>query len=186
MSLELLLDVIKDAQANSGPVNLTSDIKRWLGRDCTQSVSVKLGNYLEDYFNLLLGSKNILHELDIYHGKPSIQSENGEWHQIDILARVNGRLFHREMKCNLSLGRGPSRDIRGREEAIVEALMAKYDTDEIDSRIFCPFQERSFYRAQLGTIEGLNEFICTFMVPITWVEFRKMGESQELHDLLFN
>ena len=164
-------------------VKQTSLVTQWLGMNyIPQSLSIRLGNYLEELFNTMLGAKNILHELERRGNNYYVRWQD-EWHQVDILARVGDKIYTREMKLNISLGRGPCRDIRYREQAVGMALAQKYGC-KIDSDIFCPFVEVSHNHTQLNHVEGLREFIAKFDMPFTVDDFLKLGHSPQIHRLL--
>jgi len=161
----------------------SSLIKDWLGADLPQSLSIKIGNYLEELFNTILGDLSILSELSLKRKQRIITYKN-EDHQVDILARVGQVIYHRELKTNITLDRGKKRDVLSREVSISKALLEKYPGCTIDSCVFCPFFTNSQTVAGLGKVEGLADFIDTFKLNITVDEFNAVGKSEQIHKLL--
>ena len=162
----------------------SSLIKEWLGtKDVPHYLSIRLGNYLELLFNTILGPSNILNDLSIVR-KQSVLRYNSEEHQVDILARINNTIYHRELKTNTDLDRGKKRDTRRREKAIYAALVEKYPDCQIDSCVFCPFIDTSRQISGLGKVEGLADFITTFNLDITIEEFKALGKLEKIHNLL--
>ena len=182
MSQQLLLKIINEGLEDSAEPRLTSPIKQWLGRDCSQSICVRMGNFIEEYFNQLL-PHNLREDLTLHNAQWCVYWDD-DWHQVDLLCRAHGIIYHRELKCNLTLGHGPKRDIRRREQAIVAALEDKYKL-QVNSAVFCPFLPRSRFVAQLGMIEGLQEFIDTFDIDLTVDQFQQLGSDREVQYALF-
>lgn len=162
----------------------SSLIQPWLGvTELSQSLSIKIGNYLEELFNCLLGDLNIISQLP-QKGKQYICTYEGEDHQVDLLARVNNVIYHRELKCNTDLDRGKKRDVRRREESIFNALHELYPKWTISSCVFCPFLDTSQEISGLGRVEGLADFIDTFSLNFTVEDFKALGKSEQIHKLL--
>ena len=182
MSQQLFLKILKEGLEDSSEPRLTSPIKQWLGRECSQSISVRMGNFIEEYFNQLMPN-NIREDLTLHNSQWCIQWDD-EWHQVDLLSRRGNRIYHRELKCNLTLGHGPKRDVRRREKAIVSALEHKYKL-QVDSSVFCPFIPRSRFVSNLGMIEGLQDFIEQFDIKLTVDEFQQLGSDSNVHGVLF-
>lgn len=162
---------------------MSSPIKQWLGRDIPQSLSVRLGNYIEDFFVELTSTDGLLSSLDRVSGKYGV-SYNNQFHQIDLLVDGESVVYHREIKCNLDLDRGKKRDTLQRELDICEGLHQMFEVP-IDSAIFCPFLDTSREISGLGTVEGLTEFIDTFGVNLTVEEFKELGRDEQIHRALF-
>ena len=106
----------------------SSLIQDWLGTtQVSQSVSIRVGNYLETFFCKVMGDKNKLDFLPL-KGRNNIITVDGEDHQVDLLGQVeDGVLITREMKCNLDLDRGKTRDTIRREEQIERGLEEQFD-----------------------------------------------------------
>ena len=181
----LLTQVIEECRKSEGKPRLSSRIKQWLGRDIPQSLSIRIGNYLEYFFNELVSDYSILHELEVRQGQRVIQF-NDEWHQVDLLIKHAGVIYHREIKCNLELDRGKKRDVIYRENCIVSSLQNKYPSRAIDSCVFCPFIDTSQEVSGLGKVEGLTEFIDNFNVAMTLDEFKQLGREEQIHRALLN
>ncbi len=182
MSQQLFLKILNEGLEDSAEPRLTSPIKQWLGRDCSQSICVRMGNFIEEYFNQLLPG-NIREDLTLHNAQWCIYWDN-DWHQVDLLCRKDTCIYHREIKCNLTLGHGPKRDIRRREQSIVAALEDKYKL-RVDSAVFCPFITRSRFVSNLGMIEGLQEFIDKFDIKLTVDEFQQLGSDRHVQNVLF-
>jgi hypothetical protein len=180
---DLFIDVIHSRKTATKP-RQSSLIQQWLGTHIPQSASIRIGYYIEDLFVKLLGEKSILNELT-KKGKTYNIIVDGTTHQVDLLARVNGEIFHREIKCNIDLDNGKSRDVLFREECIVNGLFAKYRS-VINSAVFCPFLESSQYISRLGNVEGLNDFIKTFQLDISLEDFISLGRSEQIHTALLS
>ena len=180
----LLEQIIRNRRKTEKPPRLSSPIKQWLGRDIPQSLSIRIGNYIEDFFVQLTGWYGILHELQKQGGQYVI-AFNEEFHQVDLLLAKDEVIYHREIKCNLDLDRGKKRDVLYREDCIVEALIAKYEAP-IDSAVFCPFLDTSREVSGLGKVEGLTEFIDNFDVNLTVEEFKELGRDEQIHRALLD
>lgn len=105
---------------------------------------------------------------------------DGEFHQIDHFIRTDAGLHMRELKCNLDLDRGKKRDVRTREEVIVNALRKKFPNECIDACVFCPFLITSREVSGLGKVEGLVEFINSFGLSLTTDEFISLGRDEQI------
>ena len=136
--VSLLTAVITHKRKSEKPAKKSSLIKQWLGTDVSQSLSIRIGNYLEDFFNQLVVDISILSDLELRDGQRVIKRDS-EYHQVDLLVQIDDTIYHREIKCNLDLDRGKKRDVIYREECIVAALQCKYSGFDIDSAVFCPF-----------------------------------------------
>ena len=153
-----------------------------MNKDLTQSQCVRMGIYIEEFFNQILPN-NIREQLELHNSQWCIHWDD-DWHQVDLLSRIDDVIYFRELKCNVTLGHGPKRDIRNRERSIIEALKDKYHLP-VNSAVFCPFLPRSRFVAQLGMIEGLQEFIDTFDIKLTVDEFQQLGSDSDVQDALF-
>ena len=184
-NVSLLTAVINHKRKSEKPAKKSSLIKQWLGIDISQSLSIRIGNYLEEFFVQLVDDISILPDLQLRDGQRVIERD-GEYHQVDLLVRIDDTIYHREIKCNLDLDRGKKRDVIYREECIVAALQEKYlDSDiDIDSGVFCPFLDTSREVSGLGKVEGLAEFIDTFNVDLTVDEFKELGRNEQIHRTL--
>ena len=183
MNLETTFAQILTAKPVSKPKQ-SSLIKEWLGTaDVPQYLSIRIGNYLEELFNTVLGNLSILSELSL-KGKQRIITFNGEDHQVDILACIDNVIYHRELKANTDLDRGKKRDVLRREQSIFAALTQKYPDCIIDSCVFCPFYDTSRQISGLGKVEGLADFINTFNLDISVEQFKAVGKSEQIHKLL--
>lgn len=171
------------------PPKQSSLIKPWLGKtSIPQSVSIKVGNILEDFFAYSMGTQNKLSLTDYKTGRNYMITYDGEDHQIDMLAMPSDwekfkKYLHREMKLNTDLDRGKKRDTLAREEAICAWMQSQ--GWEYDSGIFCPF----FYNkgkkvAGLGWVDGIDWYIETFEPSWTKEDFIAMGKSPEIHSVL--
>ena len=186
MELNILLtQVIKECRKSKKKPRKSSQIKEWLGIDVNQSLCVRMGNYLELFFNKLVSDYSILDELEVRRGQRSIQFNN-EWHQVDLLVKKAGVIYHREIKCSLDLDCGKKRDVVYRENCIVSSLQNKYPSRAIDSCVFCPFIDTSQEVSGLGKVEGLTEFIDNFNVAMTLDEFKQLGREEQIHRALLN
>lgn len=177
--------VINYKRKSEKPPKNSSLIKRWLGFDVSQSLCVRIGNYLEEFFVQLVDDISILPDLELLDGQRVI-SNDGEYHQVDLLMRLDATIYHRELKSNPGLDRGKKRDVIYREECIVSALKLKYPGCEIDSAVFCPFYDTSQEISGLGKVEGLTEFINTFGIDLTVDEFKELGRDEQIHRALLN
>ena len=182
-NVSLLTAVINHKRKSEKPAKKSSLIKQWLGIDISQSLSIRIGNYLEEFFVQLVDDISILSDLELRDGQRVIQRD-GEYHQVDLLVRINDTIYHREIKCNLDLDRGKKRDVIYREECIVAALQSKYSGCDIDSAVFCPFLNTPREVSGLGKVEGLAEFIDTFNVDLTVDEFKELGRNEQIHRTL--
>lgn len=173
MSTELLCSII--AKSNQGKARKSSLLKEWLGRDISQSQSIRFGNYLEQFFNALIPDSLI--------GDDEYRvTYNGEQHQVDILAIIDGVVYTREMKLNVDMDRGKKRDVLSREHAITKALEEQFGLP-VNNKVMCPFFINNTKVSGLGEVEGLTEFLKTFKIDITVEEFINMGKCNELHRL---
>ena len=182
--VNLLEHIIRERRKNESKPRLSSPIKQWLGTDIPQSLSIRIGNYIEDFFTELTSSYGILDELVLKNGQRLI-SWNNSWHQVDLLLAKDEVIYHREIKCNLDLDRGKKRDVLHREQCINMALVAKYEAP-IDSCVFCPFLDTSREISGLGRVEGLAEFIDNFDVDLTVEEFKELGRNEQIHRALLD
>ena len=182
--VNLLEHIICERRKHESKPRLSSPIKQWLGRDIPQSLSIRIGNYIEDFFIELTCGYGILNELVLKNGQRLINWDNS-WHQVDLLLAKDEVIYHREIKCNLDLDRGKKRDVRNRETIIVDELVAKYEAP-IDSCVFCPFLDTSREVSGLGRVEGLDEFINNFDVDLTVEEFKELGRNEQIHRALLD
>jgi len=180
----LLTSVIEECRKSEGKPKLSSRIKQWLGRDIPQSLSIRIGNYIEAFFAELTKTYSILNELEVRNGQRGIVYDN-QFHQVDLLLRINNVIYHREIKCNLDLDRGKKRDVIYRETCIVSALEQKYQLP-VDSCVFSPFIITSQDVSGLGKVEGLAEFIDNFNIEMTVDEFKQLGRNEQIHRALLN
>ena len=112
---DIFVSILKE-EMNSKTPKKSSLIQEWLGtKSVPQSVSIRVGNYLETFFTQMMGDYNCLDKLNLV-GRNYIITVDNEDHQVDILGNVDGVLVTREMKCNLDLDRGKTRDTLHREE----------------------------------------------------------------------
>jgi len=163
----------------------SSLIQDWLGTaNVPQSVSIRVGNYLETFFCRVILDKNKLDILTL-KGHNNVINVDGEDHQVDLLAQIEDKvLITREIKCNLDLDRGKTRDTLRREEQIERGLQEQFDCD-VDGGIFCPFFYGTVKKdGKFGIVFGLQWFIDTFEVDFTIEDFQEMGKSKEIHKLL--
>lgn len=175
---------IVDAQPKTKP-RTSSLIKPWLGIDISQSLSIRMGNILEDFFNELIGDKSLITDLELVGKKRMLTDSQGNQHQIDILGQNNGVVYHYELKSNTDLDRGKKRDTSNRDDVIVQTLQQKY-LQPIRSSIFCPFYETSREVGGLGRVVGLAEFIETFELDFSTEEFKALGRNEQIHRALLN
>ena len=182
--VNLLTEIIRNRRKTESKPRLSSPIKQWLGRDIPQSLCIRIGNYIEDFFVELTTGCGILKDLDLRNGQYGLIYKD-EFHQVDLLLAKDEVIYHREIKCNLDLDRGKKRDVLYREDCIVEALIAKYEAP-IDSAVFCPFIDTSRDVSGLGRVEGLTEFIDNFDVDLTVEEFKELGRNEQIHRALLN
>ena len=180
--VNLLAHIIYQRRKTESKPRLSSPIKQWLGRDIPQSLSIRIGNYIEDFFIELTCGYGILNELVLKNGQRLINWDNS-WHQVDLLLAKDEVIYHREIKCNLDLDRGKKRDVLHREDCITKALVEKYEAP-IDSCVFCPFIDTSREVSGLGRVEGLAEFIDNFDVDLTVEEFKELGRNELIHEAL--
>ena len=103
-------------EMNGKTAKKSSLIQEWLGTThVSQSVSIRVGNYLETFFCKVMGDYNKLDMLP-RKGRNNIITVDGEDHQVDLLGQIEDDvLITREMKCNLDLDRGKTRDTLRRE-----------------------------------------------------------------------
>lgn len=150
-------------------------MKEWLGRDISQSLSIRFGYYLEQFFNALIPDSLIGdNEFRVVY--------NGEQHQVDVLAIIDGVVVTREVKLNVEMDRGKKRDVLSREHAITKALEEQFGLP-VDNKVMCPFFINNTKVSGLGEVEGLTEFLKTFKIDMTVEQFIEMGKSNELHRL---
>lgn len=151
----------------------------WLGKQCSHSLSIRLGLIIEKFINSQLGETNILSSID--GGKFTYK---GEQHQIDHLIYTReGYYFTLETKLNTDLDRGKKRDIRQREEVIEQGLSELFGS-QVNSRIFNPLSDLSFDCPGLGYIMGMEEFILKFNPSFTLEEFKALGKNPQVHSAL--
>ena len=176
---------ILEQEMNGKPPKKTSLIREWLGTDeVPQSVSIRMGNYLEIFFTTIMGVYNSLGMLNLNGRQYTITVDN-EVHQVDLLSLVNGVLVTRELKCNLDLDRGKTRDTLRREEEIERGLKEQFKL-KVDGGIFCPFFYGKVKKdGKFGSVYGLQWFIETFECDFTVEDFIQMGRSKEVHSTLF-
>ena len=179
-----LVDILKES-FNSATPKKASPLAQWLGIERTPpGMSQKLGNHLEEFFSRLMGDENALDTLEIIPGTqmPGI-CHDGEWHQVDLLARRGDKFITREMKVNLQLDRGKKRDTVNRDECIAEALGNRLPG--VDNGIFCPFLEKSKNVGGLGWVSGIDWFCEAFpQSGLTPEAFLAMGKSKAVHKAL--
>ena len=72
--------------------------KQWLGIDISQSLSIRIGNYLEEFFVQLVDDISILPDLQLRDGQRVIERD-GEYHQVDLLVRIDDTIYHREIQA---------------------------------------------------------------------------------------
>lgn len=172
-----MLEIIE--QANKKKQRKSSLLHDWLGKQCSHSLSIRLGLIIEKFINSQLGDKNILSSID--GGKFVF---NDEEHQIDHLIQTEqGYIFTLETKLNTDLDRGKKRDIRQREERIEQGLTKEFGC-EINSRIFNPLSDESFDCPGLGYVMGMKEFILKFQPSFTLIEFKALGKNPQVHTAL--
>lgn len=182
---ELLVNII-DARKRKTKPRQSSLIKPWLGLDTVpQSLSIRIGYIIEDFFNQLIGDKNLVNDLPLVRKKRMLIDGKGNAHQIDLLGSYKGVVYHRELKCNPDLDNGKRRDTSGRDQIIIDTLQQKY-LQPVDSCIFCPFFDTSRVLPGLGKVEGLAEFINNFDLDLTVEEFKKLGRNEQIHRALLN
>jgi len=168
------------------PAKQSSLIAPWLGIDRTRpGMSQRIGNYLEDFFALDMGTQNKLPLTDYKTGRNYMITCNDEDHQVDMLALPSKwvqykKYVHRELKTNTDLDRGKKRDTCSREKAITSWMDDK--GWEYDSGIFCPF----FYNkgkkvAGLGWVDGIDWYIETFQPTWSKGDFIDMGRNPLVH-----
>ena len=172
-----MLEIIEKSTKNKQ--KKSSLVHDWLGKHCSQSLSIRIGLIIEKFINSQLGDKNILSSID--EGKFVF---NDEEHQIDHLIQTEqGYIFTLEAKLNTDLDRGKKRDIRQREERIEQGLTKEFGC-EITSRIFNPLSDESFECPGLGYVMGMEEFILKFQPKFTLEEFKALGKNQQVHTAL--
>lgn len=182
-NVELFISIV-DARKRQYKPRQSSLIKPWLGiENVTQSLSVRIGYIIEDFFNKLIGDKNLRDELPLIRKKRMLVDTEGNAHQIDLLGLNKGVVYHRELKCNPDLDNGKRRDTSGRDQIIITTLQQKY-LQPINSCIFCPFFDTSQELPGLGKVEGLTEFIDNFDLDLTVEEFKQLGRNEQIHRAL--
>ena len=172
-------------EMNGKTAKKSSLIQEWLGTThVSQSVSIRVGNYLETFFCKVMGDYNKLDMLP-RKGRNNIITVDGEDHQVDLLGQIEDDvLITREMKCNLDLDRGKTRDTLRREEQIERGLEEQFDVS-VDGGIFCPFYYGAIRKdSKFGMVFGMRWFINTFELDFTVEDFQNIGKSEELHKLL--
>ena len=172
-------------EMNNKTAKKSSLIQEWLGTSSvSQSVSIRVGNYLETFFCKVMGDKNKLNMLPL-KGRNNIITVDGEEHQVDILGQVeDGVLITREMKCNLDLDHGKTRDTLRREEQIERGLEEQFNVS-VDGGIFCPFYYGTVKKdGRFGMVFGLQWFIDTFECDFTIEDFQRMGKDALVHKML--
>ena len=179
---ELFVSIIDKCRENETAPKLSSKIKQWLGRDISQSLCIRIGNYLEPLFRQVTSTEDDLKQLDEFDNYRGIWSDN-EFHQIDFIKITPSCVFQREIKTNLDLDRGKKRDTLKREVQIVKALQAKF-MRPVNSCIFSPFLDKSRKTSGLGIVEGLPEFLALFDATITVEEFKALGRSPQVYNAL--
>jgi len=158
----------------------SSLIHQWLGFPCSQSVSIRIGNYIEEFINQSIKERNIKCVLD---NNQTITIDN-HIHQIDHLIQTDdGEIWHLEAKSNLDLDRGKKRDVVNRDLIITEALSSLIGVN-VTSCIFCPFIDDSKQSPSLGYIMGMKEFISKFKPDFTLSEFKLLGSNPAIHSVL--
>tara|TARA_R100000278_G_C5442378_1_gene154170 strand:- start:162 stop:725 length:564 start_codon:yes stop_codon:yes gene_type:complete len=180
----LFIEVVQE-DMNSKSAKKSSLIKEWLTKDAVpQSILIRCGNWMETFLVKCLGDKNKL-DLLKKKGRNMIITVDGEDHQIDLLGQMeDGVLITREIKCNLDLDRGKTRDTLRREEQIERGLEEQFDVS-VDGGIFCPFYYGTIKKdGKFGMIFGMQWFIDTFELDFTVEDFQKIGKSEKLHKLL--
>lgn len=180
----LFIEVVKE-DLNLKNAKKSSLIKQWLNKDSVpQSVSIRIGNWLESFFVRVLGDKNRLHLLK-KKGRNMIITVDGENHQIDLLGQMeDGVLIAIEVKANLDLDRGKIRDTLFREKQVKRGLEEQFNVD-VDGGIFCPFYYGTVKKdSKFGVVFGMQWFIDTFELDFTVEDFQQIGRSEELHKLL--
>ena len=185
MDLTALFIQVVQEDLNSKDPKKSSLIKEWLGKNSVpQSISIRIGNWMETFLVKCLGDKNKL-DLLKKKGRNMIITVDGEDHQIDLLGQMeDGVLITREVKCNLDLDRGKTRDTLRREEQIERGLEEQFDVS-VDGGIFCPFYYGTVKAdGKFGMVFGMQWFIDTFQLDFTVEDFQKIGKSEELHKLL--
>ena len=180
---DIFVSILKE-EMNSKTPKKSSLIQEWLGtKSVPQSVSIRVGNYLETFFTQMMGDYNCLDKLNLV-GRNYIITVDNEDHQVDILGNVDGVLVTREMKCNLDLDRGKTRDTLHREEQIERGLEEQFGVN-VDGGVFCPFFYGDIKKdGKFGMVFGLQWFIDTFKCDFTVEDFIRMGKSEEVHSLL--
>ena len=176
---------ILQEEMNNKTVKKSSLIQEWLGKSSvSQSVSIRVGNYLETFFCKVMGDKNKLNILSL-KGRNSIITVDGEDHQVDLLGQIEDNvLITREMKCNLDLDRGKTRDTLRREEQIERGLEEQFDVS-VDGGIFCPFYYGIVKKdSRFNMVFGLQWFIDTFECDFTVEDFQQMGRDPLVHKIL--
>ena len=170
---------ISIATAKRRPAKKSSLIHEWLGFKCSQSTSIRIGNYVEELINKLTPGniKCVLEDNNtiVY---------NNQVHQIDHLIQDDdGNIWHLEAKSNIDLDRGKKRDVVMREQLITEAL-TKLIGQPVKSCVLCPFLEDSKDTTDLGYIMGMKEFISKFRPEFTLSEFNQLGKNPAIHSVL--
>jgi hypothetical protein len=169
------------ATKKSTKAKQSSLIHQWLGFPCSQSASIRLGNYIEEFINQSVGDRNI--KSAILDDGETITAD-GQVHQVDhLIQSENGDIYHLEAKCNLDLDRGKKRDVVTRDAIITKELTKVIGTD-VKCAVFCPLMEESKTTTDLGYIMGMREFVSLFRPDFTLTEFNQLGKSPAIHSVL--
>lgn len=180
---EVFINVLKK-EINTKKPKESSLIKEWLCKDVSQSTCIRIGNYFESFFAEMMGKFNWL-PLLTPSGKTYTITVDGEIHQVDLMGCVEeGIIITREVKCNLDLDRGKTRDTVRKEEQIQRGIKDQFGLN-VDGGVFCPF----FYgyskkHSKFGEVYGLQWFIDTFNCSFTVEDFKQMGKNKEVQELL--
>lgn len=170
---------INIATTRKTSVKKSSLIHDWLGFKCSQSASIRIGNYIEQLINERV-SDNVKWMLDD-NGTIIV---DGKQHQVDhLLVDTDNTIWHLEAKCNLDLDRGKKRDVSFRETVITDAL-SKLTGQAVKSCVFCPLIEDSKQTSGLGYVMGMKEFISKFNPTFTLSEFNQLGKDPAIHSVL--
>lgn len=186
--INLLASVIKEAQENSGPGKNTSSIKPWFGiPQISQSVCVRAGNWIEDFFNKeieLLEQSNLAELQIIKGGKRGVFAE-GKERQIDIFGRsITQLLTTLEMKTNTSLDREKIDAIREHGPVKKTALEQLFN-ETVQSFVFDPFSFEDCDHPKVGRIVGYQTFFHWFPIGLTYDEFWSLGKHPLVQQYAF-